>query len=137
MFIGQKTGQGKLHPTDNPYQLVKNNDIADQFMVGDSLMAAPMPIDRNFRNVIFPPGKWYDFHSGEFVSDGGVLEIRRGEKDPLPLFVPDGAVVPLDKNGSIEIRKFGTKPGKFMLYEDDGETFGYEHGEYHWTELKA
>lgn len=137
MFIDQKTGQGELDPTENPYQLVKKNDIADQFTVGDSLMAAPMPIDKNTRSVIFPPGKWYDFHSGEFVSDGGVLEIRRGEKDPLPLFAPDGAVVPLDKNGSIEIRKFGTKPGKFMLYEDDGETFGYEHGGYHWTELKA
>ena len=32
----------------------------------------------------------------------------------------------------IEIRVYGTKPGTYLLYDDDGETFDYEKGIYSW-----
>ena len=35
------------------------------------------------------------------------------------------------------MRHYGEAAGSFRLYDDDGETFGYEKGEYSWTELKT
>jgi alpha-D-xyloside xylohydrolase len=31
----------------------------------------------------------------------------------------------------IEIRHYGEKPGKYLLYDDDGETFDYEKDHLH------
>lgn len=135
----QKAVQGNLDDTANPYQEVKQKDITDQFIVGDYLMAAPVEPGATTRNVIFPPGKWYDFHSGKCVTEqGGVLQIQISANDPLPLFAPDGAVIPLQSDdGTIITKKFGTMPGSFLLYDDDGETFAYERGEYTFHELRG
>lgn len=35
----------------------------------------------------------------------------------------------------LEIRYYGTRPGKFMLYDDDGESFDYEKGAYSFREI--
>jgi alpha-glucosidase (family GH31 glycosyl hydrolase) len=37
----------------------------------------------------------------------------------------------------IEIRFYGEKPGRYLLYDDDGETFNYEKGEYSWREIRV
>jgi len=31
---------------------------------------------------------------------------------------------------------YGSKPGNYRLYDDDGETFDYEKGMYSWREIK-
>jgi len=44
------------------------------------------------------------------------------------------------KNGEIlplEVRHYGESEGEFMLYDDDGETFNYEKGDYSWTKLSV
>ena len=129
---------GELDDTANPYQEVAELDITDQFIFGDTLMVAPLEPETTKRNVIFPPGKWFDFHTGKLICEnGGVIEISCGIHDPIPIFAPDGAVVPIQEKGSLQIRKFGEKPGRFMLYDDDGTTFAYERGEYTWKELNA
>ena len=135
MFMDNQTDKGQLDSTGNPYELAQSADIKDQFIFGDSLMAAPMPQYEDSRTVIFPPGKWFDFYTGELVSEGGIVEIKRGPYDPMPIFAPDGAVVPLEENGEITVRKFGTAAGSFDLYEDDGCSFAYERGEYSWRQL--
>jgi len=35
----------------------------------------------------------------------------------------------------IEIRHYGTKDGNYSLYDDDGETFDYEKGDYSWRHI--
>ena len=37
----------------------------------------------------------------------------------------------------LEIRYYGSIPGKYMLYDDDGETFDYEKGIYSWREINV
>ena len=37
----------------------------------------------------------------------------------------------------IEIRYYGDKPGNYKLYDDDGETFNYEKGEYTFRDIKV
>ena len=36
----------------------------------------------------------------------------------------------------MEVRCYGSAPGRFLLFDDDGETFAYERGEYRWRRLE-
>ena len=57
----------------------------------------------------------------------------------IPVYVKDGGIIPMmqpmlhaPKAGEkvdLEIRHYGEKPGRYLLYDDDGETFNYEKGD--------
>ena len=38
---------------------------------------------------------------------------------------------------NIEIRHYGMAEGSYRLYDDDGETFNYENGDYAWRDIKV
>ncbi len=65
-----------------------------QFMLGDSLLVAPVYDAGDQRSVYLPPGKWIDFWTQE-VHQGGVNVTVRAPLDVLPLFVRAGAILPL------------------------------------------
>jgi alpha-D-xyloside xylohydrolase len=50
---------------------------------------------------------------------------------PLPHAPKAGEAVPL------EVRHYGTAPGRFLLFDDDGETYAYERGGYRWRTLEV
>jgi alpha-D-xyloside xylohydrolase len=116
-------------------------------MMGESILVAPMFAGMESREVLLPPGRWYDFYTGELVGGEEVITITPG-LDHIPLFVKDGAIIPLLKEDrtrmplageklSLEIRHYGIRPGAFQLYDDDGTSFNHEQGEYSWAELKV
>jgi alpha-D-xyloside xylohydrolase len=88
------------------------------------------------RSVRLPKGDWFDFYTGEFVGNGTTIEVSSPERTPL--FVKDGAVIPLlskainntreTKDQTLEVRHYGKAPGSFELYEDDGLSFDHERG---------
>jgi alpha-glucosidase (family GH31 glycosyl hydrolase) len=142
----ETTAMGKSDDTKNPYEEALHGDLKDQYMFGENLLVAPMFTGQKSRQVILPSGKWYDFYTGEYVGEREIIEVAPG-LDKIPLFVKDGGIIPLiparlhtPKHGEIlplEIRHYGKSEGKFILYDDDGESYDYENGEYSWTELSA
>jgi len=116
------------------------SDRSDQYMMGDSVLVAPLFTGEKERDVELPTGAWYDFYTGAFVGEGGTHSVS-APLDRIPLFVRDGAILPLDNandNGSMEYRYYGTaRAGSTRLYMDDGETYAYEQGEYTWVTLSA
>lgn len=136
----------QVDSTANPYAVALRQEIKDQFMLGDSLLVAPMFAGQTSRKVILPLGKWYDFYTGKYAGGGEVIEIAPG-LDRVPLYVRDGGIIPLipaalrtpgrDDILPLEIRHYGAAEGSFDLYDDDGETFDYEKGKYTWTRLKV
>lgn len=40
-----------------------------------------------------------------------------------------------DQKVDIEIRHYGQKPAQYKLYDDDGETFDYEKGQFSWRTI--
>jgi alpha-glucosidase (family GH31 glycosyl hydrolase) len=138
--------QSKLDDTTNPYEEARVRDIGDQFMLGDSLLVAPIAPGKEEREVALPPGKWYDFYTGELAGKGGVITVAAA-LEHIPLFVRDGGIIPLlparlyaPKAGEVvplEVWHFGTALSTFRLYDDDGETFAYEKGAFSWTTLRA
>ena len=131
---------------ENPYAEATSKEIKDQYMAGEYLLVAPMFTGQTSRKVILPKGKWYDFYTGEYAGNGEIVNVTPG-LDKIPVYVKDGAIIPMmaarlqapraGEKVDLEIRYYGEKPGRYFLYDDDGETFNYEKGEYSWRELKV
>jgi len=131
---------------ENPYEEAAIKEIKDQYMAGEYLLVAPMFTGEISRKVILPKGKWYDFYTGKYAGDGEVITVTPG-LDKIPVYVKDGGIIPMmpprlhaPKAGEkvdLEIRYYGEKPGKYELYDDDGETFDYENGAYSWREIRV
>jgi alpha-D-xyloside xylohydrolase len=68
--------------------------IDDQYLLGESLLVAPVVDERDHRRVWFPAGDWVDFWTGEVVT-GPVHRTVSAPLDVLPLWVRAGAVLPL------------------------------------------
>lgn len=123
--------------TDNPYALAVKQEVKDQFMVGPSLLVAPLFEGEQQRKVILPQGKWYDFYTGEFAGEGEVITVSPGLSQ-IPVYVKDGGIIPLYPetarlDGSaypVEVRHYGEKPGTYDLYDDDGKSYNYQNGEF-------
>lgn len=69
-------------------------NIEDQYMSGDSFMVAPIYTEDNKRMVYFPKGVWTDWNTGEKITGGCWKEIY-ADLDTLPLYVKEGAIIPL------------------------------------------
>lgn len=118
--------------------------IEYQYMMGESILVAPMFTGDSTRRVALPPGKWYDFYTGDYVGNGGWITTTPG-LEKIPLFVKDGGIIPMiaprnqaPRPGEVltlEARKYGTAEGHYFLYDDDGVSFDYEKGAFSWSEL--
>jgi alpha-glucosidase (family GH31 glycosyl hydrolase) len=124
---------------ENPYGKVTVKEVKDQYMAGEYLLVAPMFAGEKSRTVILPRGKWFDFYTGKYAGSGEVITVTPG-LDKIPVYVKDGGIIPMmparlhaPKAGEkveLEIRYYGEKTGHYLLYDDDGETFNYEKGDY-------
>lgn len=138
------TVAGTFDATANPYAMSLKKDIKDQYMMGDYLLVAPMFAGEKSREVYLPQGKWYDLYTGKEVGENQVITITPA-LDKIPLFVKDGALIPMvpphrqaPKAGEtlpLTVRHYGTAAGSFQLYDDDGTTFDFEKGAYSFTRL--
>jgi alpha-D-xyloside xylohydrolase len=111
-------------------------DISDEFMLGPSLLVAPVTdAGAASRHVYLPQGAdWYDFWTGQRT--GGGQEIQRATPlDVMPLYVRAGSIVPMGPESEysdqhpdspIELRIYPGSDGTFRLYEDDGVSYDYE-----------
>ena len=91
--------QGKLDDVANPYMKALNRDVRDQYLMGDSIMVAPLFAGEDKRNVVIPSGRWYDFYTGKFVGENTVLPIS-GDQPDIPMFVREGGIVPMLADGA-------------------------------------
>ena len=89
------------------------------------------------RNVYFPNTTgWYDFYTGKFIA-GGTQQSVEAPYTRMPLYVPEGAILPFGpeiqftdekKPEYITLFVYGGKNGSFTLYEDEGVNYNYEKG---------
>jgi alpha-glucosidase len=129
--------------------------IDDQFFVGDDLLVAPLFNDEGDRQVYLPPGLWYDFFGESEPVEGGRGIWRQGVPlDRIPLYVRDGAIIPLGPAMQYSTEKpvdplavhayafapqdqdAGPQSNEFSLYEDDGQSTAYQRGRWQRTHLR-
>ncbi len=114
-------------------------DIKDQYMFGNIMVSPVTDPGVDSRNVYLPAGSdWYDFWTGKkFV--GGEKISADAPLNRLPLFVKAGSIIPTTETVEFSGESVGKPltidiyPGndaKFTLYDDDGETYDFEKGEF-------
>lgn len=135
-------------PPFRPLVMDYSNDpntwsVDDEYMMGDSLLVAPMFTGEKERSVYLPTGKWYSFYDGKEYEGNKKHQITMGI-ERIPIFVRGGSLVPLaapvqhisqDTVFDITVKVFGANPQPFTLYADDGITYNYEKGQNNQTVL--
>ncbi|MDD2599630.1 MAG: glycoside hydrolase family 31 protein [Kiritimatiellae bacterium] len=148
--LNERVIAGQLDSEKNPYAEGKVVETTDQFMFGPSILVAPFYEKQGEQRTVELPegGNWYDFYSGKLVGNGGKITVTaEGLQERTPLFVKEGAVIPMLTKAvnttrqayahPLEVRVYGTVGGSFELYEDDGQTFDYQQGKYRIRKLTA
>ena len=115
----------------------KTRQIDDEFMFGDSVLAAPMFAGDANRKVYLPAGDWFDFWTHAKISGGKAIDVTNSVGQ-IPLFVKGGTLLPLAEPVEfveagtcfdITVNVVGEKAADFSLCEDDGLTTAYAKGQ--------
>jgi len=110
--------------------------VDDQFMVGDSLIVAPIFAGQTQRLVYLPKEDWYDFWTGEKLAGARTISVTK-PMDQIPMYIKNNTLLPLAKPVEhissstcfeLTVKAYGSNPAPFTLFEDDGETYDYEKG---------
>ena len=126
----------------------KAADSMDEYMFGPDLLICPvtepMEGEKSIRRVYLPAGTdWYDFYTEERYEGGREIEARVGI-DHIPVYVKAGSILPVTEPGEstaemegreILLQIYTGADGSFALYEDAGDGYGYEKGEYCVTQI--
>ncbi len=111
----------------------------DQYLWGRDILVAPVTEKgAQSRQVYLPRGNWYDFWTEEKI-EGGREIAKAVDLSTMPLFVREGAIIPLGPvkqytgekvDGPLTLQIYPGAIAAFVLYEDDGTTFNYRNGEW-------
>lgn len=88
------------------------------YMLGDWLLVSPV-VEQGAvtKDVIFPPGQWYDWWTGEALQ-GGMTRTVDAPLDTLPLYLMAGGVVPMLRP-TIDSMAPTTEPDRVDSYATD------------------
>ncbi|MFI3295872.1 MAG: glycoside hydrolase family 31 protein, partial [Rikenellaceae bacterium] len=115
-------------------------DIGNQYMYGDAFLVAPVTEkDQVSKEVYLPKGAlWYNFWDNTKYQGGESVKCA-APIDILPLFVKGGTILPwgpkvqysTEKSWkSLDFKIYPGSDGRFILYEDENDSYNYENGEY-------
>jgi len=143
--------------------------LNDEYMFGHALLVKPVtdPIytwkdDRKQGHEIYPDirkaaapvsvylpagAQWYDFFTGE-RHEGGRTLLRPTPITDMPVYVRAGSILPFGPDvqysserpwDDLEIRIYPGADATFTLYEDEGDNYNYERGQFteiafHWND---
>lgn len=114
----------------------KTYKLDDQYMMGDSIMVAPLFGHDKERTVYFPAGSWYCFWTHKKYDGPGEQKIQMPPEKP-PIFVKAGSILPLaepvehitpDTVFRTKLLTFGPDCRSLVLWEDDGRTLDFQAG---------
>ena len=115
-------------------------DIADEYMLGPSLLVAPVTeYKAREREVYLPTGQgWYDLYTGVF-SAGGQRVRAAAPYERMPVFVREGSILPYGPElqytdqrpaDTVTLYVYTGRDADFTLYEDEGTNYNYEKGRF-------
>jgi len=89
---------------------------ADEFMLGDEMLIAPIYESGNKRQVYLPPGNWTSLETNQEYPGSRTIPA---ETRALPVFAHNGTIVPLDSPGGLGLHYFPKLGAEFFLLEKD------------------
>lgn len=115
---------------------VRNNN--DEYMVGTNILVAPIVNQGQTQRLVYlPAGQWVDFwNNAEYAGQQSI--VADAPIDKLPLFIKKNTILPWgnkvmhvsdEPDKIMTFRLFG-EAGSYKHYQDDGQSFKYQQGEY-------
>ncbi len=125
-----------------PHDTQARNDV-QSWLFGDWLLVSPVVAQgQTSKRIYLPAGDWIDWWSGKHYAGGQSVDYAVDAKTwaDIPLFVLAGAIIPTQPVmdwtsehpvATVDVDVFPAATAThFAYYDDDGETYGYQHGEY-------
>ena len=132
-------------------------NIKDQYLFGKNILVCPVTHPMYYgvnskkienpittRRVYLPAGNdWFDFYTMERFTGGAWIDVPLS-LDKIPLFVKAGSIIPMTdsvrntaQSGKMPVhyRVFPGANAAYTLYEDAGDGYAYERGEFKKTEI--
>ncbi len=103
--------------------------FADQFLVGDELLAAPVYSESGRRSVYLPMGNWTELRTNRVYPGRQRIEIE-ASAEAIPLFLRNGSILPLESEspgGPMELHYTPRLAAEFFLYEADISRYSQLH----------
>ena len=131
-----------LHPQYTEEKIIREDAMTgwDRKEVKDGQTVSV--IDWNVKKEVtryLPKGTdWYDFWTGKRNKGGQSVAVTT-QLDRVPMFVRAGSIIPLAPEmeyvgqkswDNLEIRIYPGADASFTLYEDEGDNYNYESGQY-------
>lgn len=126
--------------------------IGDEYMFGPSILVNPVTrAGATTRQVYLPPAPaWYDFWTGAKLNGDQWMQAP-APLNRIPLYIKAGSILPLgpvvqyateSPDAPITLRVYRGADADFTLYNDEGDTYDYEKGEYatialHWDDATS
>ena len=125
-----------------PHDPHVRND-AQAWLFGQWLLVSPV-VHRHQRTkrLYLPPGTWTNFFTGQVYHGGTTVTLTLDAKTwaDIPLFIRQGAIIPTQPLmqyvgehpvTTLTVEVFPAQhPTHFDYYDDNGETYAYQHGQY-------
>ena len=99
------------------------------YMFGDDFLVAPIYMDSKKRTIALPKGQWRYFFNDKELIDGEVDIEREYPMDEFPVYIKEGAIVPLDIKrsytglGDLDSEGYTT----ILVYPKGENSFDYYH----------
>jgi alpha-D-xyloside xylohydrolase len=116
-------------------------NIGNQYLFGPEVMVTPVTTAGVTEQAVYLPvtgAPWYNFWTGETSAAAQTVQAA-SPLDTLPIFMRPGSILPMGPflqyssekpDDPIELRVYRGADGRFTLYEDEGDTYDYEKGQY-------
>ncbi|MDR3444927.1 MULTISPECIES: TIM-barrel domain-containing protein [unclassified Dyella] len=143
-YQAHANGVGLVRPLQFAYpQDPAQRDRVDAWMFGDYLLVSPVVEQgQTTKRLRLPQGHWINWFDGKAYEGNQeiTLAVDAASWSDIPLFVREGAIIPqqpvMDYVGqqpvtALDVQVFPSdSETHFDVYDDDGETYGYEKGAY-------
>ncbi len=104
-----------------------------RYMLGEAFLVAPVLDETGTRDVELPAGTWFDWwdQTTEIAGDQTLQNYDATDQSVMPLFVKEGAIIPMDLLGDTSgISAFDSKGALAILAYPGGATTAFSlHGE--------
>lgn len=127
---------------------VRNDSAA--WLFGQWLLVSPVvQRDQQLKRIYLPPGIWTSWSTGGIYLGGRAITLGLDSKtwSDTPLFIRQGAIIPMQpamdyvgqhRVSTLTVNVFpAARRTSFDYYDDDGETYAYQHGAYFLQQISA
>jgi alpha-glucosidase len=114
----------------------KVSGLADEWLMGKGLLAAPILNEGGARTVYLPNDQWYDFGTTQMTQGPQTVNVT-ATLDEVPVYVRAGTLLPLGpvlqytdqaSDAPLEMQIYPGRDATFNFVEDDGKTLAYQTG---------